>query len=266
MSFSSQWLHLREPIDNAARNKDVLAKVLDYLSSFEKKTITDIGTGTGSTLRALTPHLTNNVHWSLIDNDKALLDLAALEAKGNSVSTCLIDLSKNLDNVFDETCTLVTTSAFLDLVSRGFLEGLVDKLSSQRLPFYAALTYDGRAGLLPPTPQNEWVLDVFNSHQKNDKGFGPALGPEAADYAIEVFAKAGYEIESGLSDWQAGPNHKDFQAMLLEGWCKACKEKRPDKAHEFEDWYINRKRIIEEAEIHGTSVFVGHVDFFAKPL
>ena len=68
MSFSAEWLALREPIDHAARNDEIIS-ALNVL--FEgKKTIrlTDIGSGTGSTIRALTPTLKPTIAWHLVDN------------------------------------------------------------------------------------------------------------------------------------------------------------------------------------------------------
>ncbi|MEP2943531.1 MAG: class I SAM-dependent methyltransferase [Hyphomicrobiales bacterium] len=265
MSFSAEWLALREPIDHAARNDDII-NALNIL--FEgKKTIrlTDIGSGTGSTIRALTPTLESAIAWHLVDNDPALLNIAQKEAAGADVITSHADLSLSLDAIFSQPTDLITTSAFLDLVSEDWISGFVDAVVERRLPFYAALNYDGRAGALPPLTDDEIILAAFNTHQKTDKGLGPALGPDAAHTAMACFEKAGYEITHGLSDWQAGPDHAAFQKMLLDGWRGAASEIRPDLKTDFDDWFAKRLSLIEEADTTGASVFVGHIDFLALP-
>lgn len=79
--FSSDWLALREPADAAARNRPLLASVAAFASSRKPLTILDLGAGTGSTLRALAPHLAAPQRWRLVDDD------AALEAAGRRVLT-----------------------------------------------------------------------------------------------------------------------------------------------------------------------------------
>ena len=66
MSFSPDWLDLREPTDHASRNLDVLKAVQNHLPQDEVY-ITDIGCGTGSNLRGLAPLLkATTQHWTLV--------------------------------------------------------------------------------------------------------------------------------------------------------------------------------------------------------
>lgn len=265
MSFSAEWLALREPIDHAARNDDVIAAVNELLVDKKTARLTDIGSGTGSTIRALTPALKSDIAWHLVDNDTALLDIARKEAAGADVVTTNTDLSQSLDAVFSHPTDLITTSAFLDLVSKDWIASFVSAVSERQLPFYAALSYDGRAGVIPPLESDDIILAAFNTHQKTDKGLGTALGPDAADVAISCFEEAGYTVTYGLSDWRAGPDNAAFQQMLLDGWRGAASEIRPDLKNEFDDWYSKRLALIEEGHTTGASVFVGHVDFLALP-
>ena len=60
--FSAQWLELREPVDHRSRNQDLQAQVIDYLTKMKTVypgiiRLTDLGSGTGSNLRALAPQL-----------------------------------------------------------------------------------------------------------------------------------------------------------------------------------------------------------------
>ncbi len=260
--FSSQWLDLREPIDHAARSEAVLSALGHYFINDDHIAITDIGCGTGSTIRALKGALAQDIAWHLIDHDDALLAEAAKHTANDKVVCTNADLSTSLDAVFEPKPDLVTTSAFLDLVSEEWLRGFVDQIIDQKLPFYAALTYDGRGGTQPVSTHEKPVLDAFNAHQKTEKGFGPALGPDAADTAIRLFEEAGYVICHDTSDWVAGPKHPDFQRMLLEGWKNAACEITPSRASDFEAWFVDRCATIERGDL---SVMVGHKDFLAVP-
>lgn len=261
--FSAEWLALREPVDHSARSDITLAGVSGWFARDTRLNITDIGSGTGSTLRALKPIMYQTLNWHLVDNDDGLLEVAKREANGDQVDFSLADLSENLEPLFTHSPDLITTSAFLDLVSAKWLENMVSEITQRKIPFYAALTYDGRAACNPSLEEDSAVLDAFNAHQKTDKGFGPALGPEAADHAIKLFREAGYQVSAQESDWIGNNKHKRFQIMLLEGWYEAAIQIEPDKEKEFKNWLNNRINLIENSD---ASLFVGHKDFFAVPV
>lgn len=261
--FSAEWLALREPIDHAARSDVVLAGVAGWYNKDERLKITDIGSGTGSTLRALKPILNQKITWHLVDHDDALLDVAKAEAQGDHVDFSLADLSTSLDALFSHEPDLITTSAFLDLVSKDWLEWMVKEIVARKIPFYAALTYDGRAGCEPVLKTDNEVITAFNAHQKTDKGFGAALGPDAADTAISLFQKAGYQVNTTQSDWVGRSSDKAFQKMLLDGWYGAASEIMPDQEIKFKDWLAERFNLIENSD---ASLFVGHKDIFAVPV
>ena len=260
--FSAEWLALREPVDHSARSEEILAGVAGWFAQDEALRITDIGSGTGSTLRALKPILPHRVVWHLIDHDDALLDVAKGEAKGDRVEFSLADLSKSLDELFSHEPNLITTSAFLDLVSKDWLETMVHEITSRKIPFYAALTYDGRAQCEPEHAMDTQVLNAFNIHQRTDKGFGQALGPDAADTAIKLFENAGYQVAHANSDWIGNAKHKDFQIMLLQGWHDAASDIEPEKSVDFKEWLLERINLIQNQD---ASLFVGHKDIFAVP-
>lgn len=261
--FSAEWLALREPIDHRARSEEILAGVAGWFARDDTLNITDIGSGTGSTLRALRPILPQKISWHLVDHDDALLEVARTAAQGDAVDFSLTDLSNSLDALFTHSPDLITTSAFLDLVSREWLEQMVAEITARKIPFYAALTYDGRAGCDPVLEAENEVLEAFNAHQKTDKGFGIALGPEAANTAILLFEQAGYQVNVDKSDWIGNAKHKAFQRMLLQDWHDAAIEIDPSSEKKFGDWYLERLNLIESTN---ASVFVGHKDIFAVPI
>lgn len=260
--FSAQWLSLREPIDHAARSDEVLRAVRRYYAGTKDLVITDIGTGTGSTIRALKPLLSQHISWHLLDNDDALLSYAKNSLEQDAMRFELVDLSVSVNTVFSQSPDLITTSAFLDLVSKNWLQRLVTEITQRQIPFYAALTYDGRSGCVPEHDMDTYALECFNHHQRGDKGFGPALGPEAADVALQAFETAGYEVFSGRSDWKATEEHFEFQRALIEGWHEAVCEFAPESRKQFDEWLTFRKRLIDQGK---HTVFVGHLDIFAIP-
>lgn len=274
MSFSAEWLELREPADRRARNGDVLDAVRTAFAGRQNISIADIACGTGSTARALAPLLGNGQSWTLIDYDAELLQQAkALTADlGQTVLLQQADLSAGIRDALPNNCDLVTTSAFLDLVSEGWLLRLVADLAAGGLPLYAALNYDGRTTCLPPHAADDEILALFRAHQKTDKGFGPALGPNCARIAIEALQSAGFTITHGLSDWRFLPQEGLVQSMLVDGWASAAHEMAAqsdsnggddgalvERIEDWRDWHLTR---IAESS---ASIMVGHVDLFATP-
>ena len=188
--FSADWLTLREPFDMRARNPSVLDAVAHYLATYPSVRIVDLACGTGSTLRALSARIPSRQNWNLVDNDLSLLARAtATEHRDNVVVSGIpLDLNRDLEAALDGPVDLVTTSALLDLVSESWLERLTVEIAARAIPFYAALSYDGRAAFTPPDPFDTAVVGAVNLHQRTNKGFGAALGPAAAEVAPARFA------------------------------------------------------------------------------
>jgi hypothetical protein len=203
--FSADWLALREPFDLRARNPVVLDAVAAFLGRRTAVQVVDLACGTGSTLRALSARLPARQNWKLIDNDPRLLTPAtAVTAADIAVTATLLDLDRDLEAALEGVSDLVATSALLDLVSDSWLDRLALALTARSIPFYAALSYDGRSTFTPSDPFDVSIAAAVNAHQRNDKGFGPALGPAAAAFAIARFEALGYQVVHGESDWLMG--------------------------------------------------------------
>jgi len=264
MSFSEQWLTLREPHDNAARN----GKVLDAVgAAFAKQgaiNVVDLACGTGSTFRAVSIALPERQNWRLVDNDLSLLARAkpASASPDIHVTTQPLDLQRDLELVLDGPVDLVTTSAFLDLVSEEWLERLITELAARNLPFYAAINYDGRASCDPADPFDASVIKAVNRHQKTDKGFGLSLGPDAAARAVALLQRLDYTIMQGKSDWVLRRQDAEMQTEILSGWAFAAREIDQGAMSEIANWLTRRRSLIAKGQ---SSMRVGHVDFFARP-
>jgi hypothetical protein len=263
MSFSLQWLTLREPYDRAARNPAVLDTVRTAFAGRPRVRVADLGCGTGSTMRAVAPLLPSRQIWRLVDNDIALLEMAAETTPAtHEVTTAHLDLSDDLGRAIADDTDLVTTSALLDLVSAPWLERLVAILSISRRPLYAALSFDGRVDLTPACRDDEAIITAVNRHQLTDKGFGPALGPQGGAAAVAALQAEGFAIAQGGSDWVFGPADETIQREMLAGWAGAACEM--GVAPGLLDMWLAERRAHIAAD--RSEMRVGHLDFFAAPI
>lgn len=277
MSFSADWLSLREPADHAARAPDLLAAVGRHFAERETIGIVDLGCGTGSNLRGTAMVLPARQHWRLVDHDPALLaaararltewadtvggNAAALEltkaGKSLHVTFTQADLAGDIGGVIDPTADLVTAAALFDLVSADWIGRFVALLAARCLPLYTVLTYDGSEHWTPPHPADAAMLAAFHAHQGTDKGFGPAAGPAAAGLMASAFAQAGYGVAEAPSPWRIGPDMAALAAELTAGFAGAVSETGRVDAAAIADWLAFRRQ--------GVTCVVGHRDLFAWP-
>jgi SAM-dependent methyltransferase len=264
--FSAEWLALREPHDARARNRDVLDAVAAAAAAAGSAiAVVDLACGTGATLRALASRLPARQDWRLVDNDLSLLARAAsgASARGVTVTRIPVDLTRDLEAALDGPIDLVTTSALLDLVSADWLDRLVVEVAARRLPLYAALSYDGRVAFDPADPLDAAVIAAVNRHQQTDKGFGPALGPGAAEAAIAGFKKANYAVVHGRSDWRLASRDHEIQRDMLAGWAGAAREIGAISLADAAAWLTRRRDLVAAGR---STIAVGHVDLFARPI
>jgi len=264
-SFSAKWLALREPHDQRARSATVLDAVEAAFQNRRAISVVDLACGTGATLRAIASHLPTHQAWRLVDNDLGLLAQAAALARPpeRTVEARPVDLVRDLELALDGALDLITTSALLDLVSAEWLERLAIEAAARRLPVYAALTYQGRATFTPAEPFDLEIVAAVNRHQRRDKGFGPALGPEAALVAVRNFERVGYAIATGASDWVFRPEDCDIQLEVLAGFAGAAADLDDLPAPAIAAWLARRRKLVAGGQ---SRMRVGHIDFLATPI
>ena len=263
--FTKYWLALREPYDARARNSDVLSTVVESVADRASLSIVDLGCGIGATLRALAPRLPRNQNWRLIDNNVDALDSVKTIATppGVEVRTMLLDLVGGLEAALEGPINIVAISAFLDLVSPEWLEQLVCRTTERHLPVYAALTYDGRVMLRPIDHHDAAVIAAVNRHQLTDKGFGPALGPDASTCGIKLFQAAGYDVHYGQSDWTFEPVDREIQLEIFSAWADAARETGAVPITDLDLWLEVRREAVAAGR---SQLRIGHVDFVARPV
>jgi hypothetical protein len=253
--FSADWLALREPADAAARSDRLARAIADAFAPDAELHVLDLGAGTGANFRYLASRLPSGQRWLLVDHDAALL--ARVPGR---VETRVRDLAELADAGAGDLFagrTLVTASALLDLVSPAWIEALVWRCRAAGAAVLFALNYDGRIECTPADPDDAAVRELVNQHQRTDKGFGFALGPDATDAAARALAGQGYRIERERSDWLLTPESGALQRQLIEGWAGAAAEISPQRAASIDGW---RRRRLAHLAAGRSHLVVGHED------
>jgi SAM-dependent methyltransferase len=254
--FQPDWLRLREPYDHAARSASLAARFAAAVGHAPR--LIDLGCGTGSNLRYLAPRLSAGQQWLCIDHEPALLAeaRASLAQSGRAVRFEASNLAWGLPDLAG--WTGVTASALLDLASAAWLDRLARWCAG--LPVLMALSADGRLSWRPEAPEDKTIRERFAAHQRSDKGFGPALGPDAARYLARRLEALGQQVVFERSDWRLGPAHAPLLSATLEGWIGTVQEVRHDQL--IKHWAEVRRRQLAAGQLHLT---VGHVDLLALP-
>ena len=267
--FSAGWLALRESSDARARSAALTSAVAGRLAGVSDLHVLDLAAGTGANVRYLTTWLRGErrCHWLLVDNDGALLARAAVTAGARDrVETRVLDLAAALeaaDAGLFAGRDLVTASALLDLVSERWLNALARRCVEAGAAVLFALTYNGDIRCSPGEPEDDMVRELVNRHQRTDKGFGPALGPDAAQAAARAFAAPGYEVHRERSDWVLAGDVPDLQTQLIEGWAEAAGTIAPERGPLLGDWKARRLAHVAAGR---SRLFVGHDDLAAWPV
>lgn len=253
--FSADWLALREPADKAARSAAVAGVVLDALQHRIPTRIVDLGSGTGSNVRSLSALMPQQQEWRLVDHDEALLAAACTNVPV-PVETRVSNLQQ-LDAALFAGRDLVTASALLDLVSESWLAGFVQQCRLAASAVLVVLNYDGRIECAPREELDEFVRRLVNLHQRTDKGFGAALGPDSGLRAEALLREAGYAVLRAKSDWVLHPDQAELQRQLIAGWAHAAAEMSPRNRSLIEAWERRRLAHVDAGQSH---LVVGHDD------
>lgn len=251
--FSAEWLALRAEADDRARAPG-LVETLARWAGERSILIADLGGGSGATRRALAPQLPT-ARWRVLDHDPALL---AAIPPGPDLELVEADLAADPDAAFKGPPDLVAASAFFDLVSAEWIEGFVERLAARATPLYAALTYDGREEWRPAPAHEAAALRAFHRDMGSDKGFGPALGPAAADRLAAALRARGFSVVEATSDWRLSrPADAALMAALAAGGAEVAEVRAA--------LTIDERRAWVEGRAAAKSAMVGHRDLVAFP-
>ena len=287
--FSAEWLCLREPVDHRSRNQALQAQVLNYLAQIKtvypgSVHLTDLGSGTGSNLRALAPHLDALQYWTLVDHDPMLLHAArhtllawadseintpAPESRVDTstqieplsilkqdkrimVEFKCVDLYNDYQAVLDAPADLITAAAFFDLVAEPWLTKFCASLTK---PLYTVLTYDGVERWSPQEIMDADVLKAFHQHQHTDKGFGSAVGPAAPERLQSLLKAHQFITASSPSPWVLDHTDRSLIEQLASGTAEAVREIDTISSTIVNQWEQSRRQ--------ASRCEIGHMDLFA---
>lgn len=290
--FPAEWLALREPVDHRSRNLALQAQVIQFLGQINTAAsdsicVTDLGSGTGSNLRALAPHFGPKQSWTLVDYDADLLlsarssfitwadsVVSANEVESKSTTSGLIhpltitknsktiaiefqyaDLVHDYHAILEQPADLITAAAFFDLVAESWLSEFCAALTK---PLYTVLTYDGKETWEPPNALDADVLRAFHAHQCTDKGFGAAVGPTGADRLQSLLRAQGFTTICAPSPWAMDQHDRALIEQLAIGTARAVREIGTLPNAAVNQWEHGRR--------NARQCNIGHIDLFAyKP-
>ena len=287
--FSAEWLALREPVDHRSRNLALQTQVIQFLGQIkaidpDSIHITDLGSGTGSNLRALAPHFGLKQSWTLVDYDADLLRSArasliawadsvvsANEGKSTLTPSGLIqpltitknsntiaiefqyaDLVHDYHAILDKPADLITAAAFFDLVAEPWLAQFCAALTQ---PLYTVLTYDGIEKWSPSEAIDADVLRAFHAHQSTDKGFGIAVGPSGGERLQSLLQTQGFTTVCAPSPWVMDHYDHALIEQLAIGAARAVREIGTLPNALVNQWEHTRRNAMQ--------CEIGHVDLFA---
>lgn len=263
--FSAAWLDRREPADAAARSQPLLERLKGWCAVRPGELrVVDLGAGTGANLRRTAPVLGRPQTWTLIEHDPTLTAAGAARLAGCQVTWRYraLDLARELETLAAEPVDLITASALIDLVSQAWLDRLVALRSRTGAALAVDLSFDGRVSWAPLDASDALVIELVDRHQRSDKGFGPALGSQAAMALLRGLDGSRGELLLARSDWRLGPEATVLQQELLRGHAEAAVAIAPEHRDEIEGWQQRRLRPIEGGR---SALLVGHLDLLFLP-
>jgi hypothetical protein len=278
MSFSAEWLRLREPVDHRSRDNNLLGKAATYLAAKTEPVIYDLGAGAGSNLRGSAPAFNQRQRWVLVDYDASLLS-ASLDFIGQWASSArptaagleierggkLIrievkraDLAANPAPWGEQKPDLIASAALFDLVSAEWIKRFCAALAKEALPLYTTLVHTAAVRWSPAHEADAQMISAFESHFGTDKGFGPSAGGEAITQIADTLKNLGYRVELAESPWRLGESDHALISELASGWANAVRETKSVPEATIKAWLTARQS-------RGTSCVVGHKDLLALP-
>jgi hypothetical protein len=121
------------------------------------------------------------------------------------------------------------------------------------------LSYCGTISWSPEDVFDRPVRTWFDRHQRSEKSFGTALGPDAARYLSACLRRLGYRVTMAASPWRLDGTQTQLQQMLITGLAQAARELCPRAQADISAWVGRRQAVLAQSTLR-----IGHVDLFAR--
>jgi hypothetical protein len=268
IQVSRRWLALREPVDAAARARDLIEHLRRHLPATGGRVIHDLGGGTGAMGRWLARLLPGPQHWVVHDRDADLLEVAATDLPGPAADGAAATVEAKQSDVTRlrpgdlADASLITASALLDLLTEDELAQLVAVCVDAGCPVLLTLSVVGRVDMTPAEPLDHRVAAAFDAHQRRTTQGCRLLGPDAVAFALEEFGRRGAEVLVRPSPWLLGPLEADLATEWFTGWVDAACEQQVELIAEIDAY---RSRRLAEARAGQLAVTVDHADLLVLP-
>jgi hypothetical protein len=265
---SRGWLALREPVDAAARARDLVEHLRRQLPATGRRVVHDLGGGTGAMGRWLAPLLPGPQHWVVHDRDADLLEVAAADLPGPAADGTSVTVEAKESDITRlhpgdlADAALITASALLDLLTEDELAGLVTVCAEAGCPILLTLSVVGRVSVTPADPLDRRVATAFDAHQRRATDGGRLLGPDAVPLAVKEFGRLGAEVLVRPSAWRLGASQAGLAADWFTGWVGAACEQQVELSAEI-DGYTTRR--LAQATAGQLAVTVDHADLLVLP-
>ena len=121
------------------------------------------------------------------------------------------------------------------------------------------LTFDGRESWTPPHPADKPMLQAFLHHQRGDKGFGPAAGPDATDaHGRGLPQDPASPSRPATAPGGSATSQRELVEALTRGIADAVIETGQIDA--------GTRRRMARGQAQRASGLIGHLDLWARPV
>ncbi|MBA2448593.1 MAG: class I SAM-dependent methyltransferase [Chloroflexi bacterium] len=277
-AFDPAWLAMREPFDEAALERGVIASLRAWAgrpgpdSSLPIRVV-DLGSGTGVALRRAARWLApRSIDAYAVDTDPALLAAASTSETSRTVTPILADVLAPLAPLGgpeDGSVDLVLGHALADLLPLDRLAQRTAALLRPRGLAHLALTYDGETAFEPiEAPALEaHVIAAYHRHMDRPRAADPTYGGSLAGLRLaNALEAAGLEIvRAGPAVWDTRQTDQAIARPLLDRMIRFVVESLlhlgEPSAGEVRGWERSR-RVLLDADC--LSLRVRHLDLLAR--
>lgn len=297
-----EYLESRIMIDDASINRTVAARLQKALKDLQRRTILDLGTGTGAMIRRLiSGGVDGAVRFVGLDSNPTLLEaakrhsVAILSGAGYTVTeqehtvrgeraarVVAIDFIAGdffgllLEDTFGpEYFDLVSANGFFDLLPPAEAVSRVRYFLKPGGYVYFTTNYDGRTELLPFFEDREFERDLWRVYNRSmdDRTVNgkPIAGSGSGSIVYDALVKGGFEILAyGSSDWVISPGEESYspqeaqflRAMVRTVYEEGCRHPEIDP-RVLDRWLSDRADAVETCTL---ALMVHQTDVLARAL